>query len=32
VKEMFLKGGMDDFISKPIELKDLFGTLKKWLL
>jgi signal transduction histidine kinase/CheY-like chemotaxis protein len=31
VKEKFLQGGMDDFISKPIELKDLFGTLKKWL-
>jgi signal transduction histidine kinase len=31
VKEIFITGGMNDFISKPIELKDLFGTLKKWL-
>jgi signal transduction histidine kinase/ActR/RegA family two-component response regulator len=31
VREMFIEKGMNDFISKPIELKDLFGTLKKWL-
>jgi signal transduction histidine kinase len=31
VKEMFIQKGMNDFVSKPIELKDLFGVLKKWL-
>jgi CheY-like chemotaxis protein len=31
VKDMFLENGMNDFVSKPIEIKDLFAVLKKWL-
>lgn len=31
VKEMFLKEGLNDFIPKPIELKQLLATLKQWL-
>jgi signal transduction histidine kinase/CheY-like chemotaxis protein len=31
VKEMFIANGMNDFISKPIELSDMLATLKKWL-
>ena len=30
-KEMFLKEGMNDFIAKPIDVKDTVSKLKKWL-
>ncbi len=30
-KEMFLKEGMDDFVAKPIDLKDITSKLHKWL-
>jgi len=30
-KEMFLANGFNDFISKPMDLKDLNAILKKWL-
>ncbi|GHT78335.1 hypothetical protein FACS1894104_1380 [Actinomycetota bacterium] len=30
-RDMFLQNGFDDFISKPIDLKQLDGTLKKWV-
>lgn len=30
-KEMFLKGGMNDFIAKPIRLKELAKCILKWL-
>ncbi|MBD5139036.1 MAG: response regulator, partial [Ruminococcus sp.] len=30
-KEMFLKEGMNDFIAKPIDVKDMVSKLKKWL-
>ncbi|MDR1020478.1 MAG: response regulator [Synergistaceae bacterium] len=30
-KEMFMENGMDDFISKPIEMNKLVGIMKKWL-
>lgn len=32
VKEMFIKEGMDDFVSKPIELPKMIDILKKWLV
>jgi signal transduction histidine kinase/CheY-like chemotaxis protein len=31
VREMFIQNGMNDFVSKPIEIKDLLTALKKWL-
>ncbi len=31
VKEMFLKEGMNDFVAKPIEIKDILSKLRKWL-
>jgi CheY-like chemotaxis protein len=31
MQEFFIKGGMDDFISKPIEEKSLNAVLVKWL-
>ena len=31
-KEMCLEVGMNDYISKPIKPKELFGVLEKWLL
>jgi CheY-like chemotaxis protein len=31
VKEMFLQNGMNDFVSKPIEMESLLAVLKKWL-
>ena len=31
-KEMCLEVGMNDYISKPIKPKELFGILEKWLL
>lgn len=30
-KEMFLNAGMNDFVSKPIEIRDLISKLKYWL-
>ncbi len=30
-REMFLKEGMNDFLAKPIEMKDLHSILAKWL-
>ncbi len=30
-KEMFIKEGMNDFIPKPIDMKDMTAKLKKWL-
>lgn len=30
-REMFFNAGMDDFVAKPIELKDMLVVLKKWL-
>jgi len=31
VKEEFLNAGMNDFVSKPIAIKDIVEALKKWL-
>ncbi|MDR1245952.1 MAG: response regulator [Clostridiales Family XIII bacterium] len=30
-REIFLRGGMNDFLAKPIELQKLIAVLKKWL-
>lgn len=30
-KEKFLKCGMDDYISKPVDMDTLLKTIKKWL-
>ena len=30
-KEMFLREGMNDFVAKPIEVKDIVAVLRKWL-
>ena len=30
-KEMFLSEGMDDFVAKPIDLKEITAKLHKWL-
>ena len=30
-KEMFLNEGLNDFVAKPIEIKDIVSKLKKWL-
>jgi signal transduction histidine kinase/DNA-binding NarL/FixJ family response regulator len=30
-KEMFLSNGFDGFISKPIDMQELYGILKEWL-
>ncbi len=30
-KEMFLSEGMDDFVAKPIELKEITAKLRRWL-
>ena len=30
-RQMFLEAGMDDFIAKPVEIKELVSKLKKWL-
>jgi signal transduction histidine kinase len=32
VKDMFFENGMNDFVPKPIELKELLATMKKWLI
>jgi len=31
VKSMFIKEGMNDFIAKPIEVRMLINTIRKWL-
>jgi CheY-like chemotaxis protein len=31
VREIFLKSGLDDYVSKPIELDKLSAILRKWL-
>ncbi|MDE7418206.1 MAG: PocR ligand-binding domain-containing protein [Lachnospiraceae bacterium] len=31
VKNMFIKEGMNDFIAKPIEVRMLINTIRKWL-
>ncbi|MCL2865024.1 MAG: response regulator [Lachnospiraceae bacterium] len=31
MREMFLQNGMDDFISKPIDIAKLKGILEKWI-
>ena len=31
VKNMFIKEGMNDFVAKPIEVRMLVNTLRKWL-
>ena len=31
MKEMYLKSGMDDYISKPIEIDKLAGILDRWI-
>ena len=31
VEELFLSAGMNDFLPKPVEIKDLEEMLKKWL-
>lgn len=30
-REMFLKEGMNDFIAKPIELRDMVNKIRRWL-
>lgn len=30
-REMFLKEGLNDFIAKPIEFKDIMNKIRKWL-
>lgn len=30
-REMFIREGMDDFVAKPIDLKDVLSKLRKWL-
>lgn len=30
-KELFLQEGMNDFVAKPIELKEIVAMIKKWL-
>lgn len=30
-KEMFIKEGMNDFVAKPIEVKDVVSKIMKWL-
>ena len=31
VEKMFLENGMQDFISKPIDMKEMISVLRKWL-
>lgn len=31
VKEMFLSHGMNDFLSKPLEIKEIERVLREWL-
>jgi CheY-like chemotaxis protein len=30
-REMFLESGMNDFVAKPIEIKELVSKIRKWL-
>lgn len=30
-KEMFIREGLNDFVAKPIEVKDIIAKLRKWL-
>ena len=30
-RELCLEAGMDDYVSKPIDREELFGTLRKWI-
>jgi signal transduction histidine kinase/response regulator RpfG family c-di-GMP phosphodiesterase len=30
-REMFLSNGFDDFVSKPIDIREMFRILKEWL-
>lgn len=30
-KEMFIKEGMNDFVAKPIDIRDILASLRKWL-
>ena len=30
-REMFIKEGMNDFVAKPIDLKDIVSKIRKWL-
>ncbi|MCH5185327.1 MAG: response regulator [Oscillospiraceae bacterium] len=30
-KEMFIEAGMNDFISKPVEVRKFISTIRKWL-
>lgn len=30
-REMFIEEGMNDFVAKPIEIKDIVSKLRKWL-
>ncbi|MGN0620346.1 MAG: PocR ligand-binding domain-containing protein [Porcipelethomonas sp.] len=30
-KEMFISEGMNDFVAKPIEIRDIISKLRKWL-
>ena len=30
-KEIFVKAGMNDFVAKPIEIKDICAKIKRWL-
>ncbi len=30
-RDMFVKEGMDDFVAKPMEIRDLLTKVKKWL-
>lgn len=30
-REMFIESGMNDFISKPVEVRKFIGTIKKWI-
>ncbi|MED5422829.1 MAG: hypothetical protein VX740_05250 [Pseudomonadota bacterium] len=32
VKEKCLKSGMNDYLSKPVDFKDLRTVIKKWLM